>query len=328
MSLAFPTDMTSSFSISNHLVRLREELNLILTQLERQLQGLNESSTEALEQWRVGFKERFEEWQRTLKRSRDQIAELPREFCQSDLVKNTKQVLERCESNIRSLQLHPSLKNLLERSKVFASKTQLQWGRKIFHTGMGLAALWIYAYSGLSEFGFRIVIVSFVSVAVLTEIVRRCSGRFNDWVCRLWGGMMRERERRQITAATWYMGSMMVVFFFFSREIFILTMLYVAVGDTAAGVVGSQWGRHRLLPHVSLEGSLAAFVTCFLLTLLFTPYGLGEFHLSGFPLLGFSLLGGVIGAVAEGIYKKWDDNLVIPLVSAPALWLLCLFFKQ
>lgn len=320
--------MTSSFSISNHLVRLREELNLILTQLERQLQGLNESSTEALEQLRLGFKERFEEWQRTIKRSRDQIAELPREFCHGEMVKNIKQVLEGCESHIRSLQLHPALKKLLERSKVFASKTQLQWGRKIFHTFNGLFALWLYAYSGLSEFGFQIVIVSFVSVAVVTEVTRRFSKRFNDWVCRLMGGMMRERERGQITAATWYMGSMMVVFFFFPREIFILTMLYVAVGDTAAGVVGSQWGRHRLLPHVSLEGSLAAFAACFLLTLLFTPRGLGEFHLSGFPLLWFSLLGGLIGAIAEGIYKKWDDNLVIPLVSAPSLWFLCLLFRH
>lgn len=279
--------MTSVLVSQDHLSKLCVELGRILEQLERQLNTINQSSAETLTEFKV---------------------------------KNLKQTLDRCEKIVSSLRIHPLLEDWLQKSKIFASRTHLQWGRKIFHAFNGLFALWLYAYSGLSESGFRIVTASFVAAAASLEIVRRLSPGVNKIVCRAMGGLMRERERHGITSATWYMGSILAVLLLFPREVFVLTLLYVAVGDTAAGIVGTKWGRHRLSNHVSLEGSFAAFTSCFLMTLVMTPHGLGTFHLAGWNLFWFSLLGGLIGAVSEAIFKKLDDNLVIPLVAAPSLW--------
>ncbi len=228
---------------------------------------------------------------------------------------------------LRSLQSHPLLLRLHEGKAVMASRTQLQWPRKAFHTLAGLFGLWLYGYSGLSESTVITVLALCFSGAVLTEIVRRISPAANRKICEKLRLIMRERERGKISSATWFMGAILAVFLIFPKPAGILALYYTSVGDTAAGIFGSRWGRHRLGPHVSLEGSLAAFAACLLGTLWIAAYGLQPFQPRGWELWVFSLAAAAVAALAEAALKKWDDNLVIPLVSAPAVWLLMKVFS-
>lgn len=230
-------------------------------------------------------------------------------------------------SPLRSLQSHPLLHRFFEGKGVMASRTQLQWPRKAFHTFAGLFGLWLYGYSGLGESAVIALLALCFSGAVFTEILRRISPAANQKICEKLRLIMRERERNKISSATWFMGAVLAVFLIFPKPTGILVLFYTSVGDTVAGIVGSRWGRHRLGTHVSLEGSLAAFAACLLGTLGIAAYGLQTFQPRGWELWGFSLSAAAVAALAEASLKKLDDNLVIPLASAPAVWLLMKVFS-
>lgn len=228
---------------------------------------------------------------------------------------------------LRTLRTHPLILKFIEGKKILASRKHLQWGRKIFHTFNGLLGMWIYNFSGLTKGQTIGVLLFFISIAVATEIGKRASPSFNDWVCRTLSGIMRERERHGISSATLYMLAVLFVLLFFPINVGVLTLLFVAVGDTVAGIVGTLWGKHRINSHVSIEGFLGGFTACFLCTLLFVSAGwLDGFYLAGFSLLLFSTLAGLIGSLSECVLKRFDDNLVIPILSAPSLWLVMKFF--
>jgi dolichol kinase len=133
---------------------------------------------------------------------------------------------------------------------------------------------------------------------------------------------MREREKRAINSGIFYMLSMLLIYFIFPLNVAILTMLFIAVGDTAAGVVGVKWGHHKISKDVSWEGTLACFITCNFMALIAHQYLFDGFIISGFKLFFFCVVSGLIGAFAESSLKNWDDNLVMPILSAPGLWLL------
>ncbi|MCC6272434.1 MAG: hypothetical protein IT572_03105 [Deltaproteobacteria bacterium] len=230
-------------------------------------------------------------------------------------------------SPLQTLRSHPLVLRFLEGQGVLASRTQLQWSRKAFHTLSGLFGLWLYGYSGLDESVVTLILATCFSGAALTEIVRRAFPSANQKICEKLRLIMRERERAKISSATWFMGAMLAVFLIFPKPAGILALYYTSVGDTAAGIVGSRWGRHKLGAHVSVEGCLAAFTVCLVGTLLFASYGLPSFHPRGWELWVFSLIAASVATVAEATIKKLDDNLVIPLVSATAVWLLMRAFS-
>ena len=227
----------------------------------------------------------------------------------------------------QSFSVRQMLEKMAQGGKILASRTRLQWRRKIFHTFNGLFGLWLWGYSGLSEFAVIMILATFLSFAIGTEILRRVYPPYNEMVLKMVGSMMRERERTQISSATWYMAAIMILFLFFPKVVGILALWYVAMGDTFAGIIGTRYGRHKLSTHLSVEGSLAAFTVCFVGTLFFARFGFDTFILTGSKLWIFSLCGGMIGAAAEASFKKIDDNLVIPLVSAPLLWGLTKLFS-
>lgn len=228
----------------------------------------------------------------------------------------------------QSFSVRQMLAKITAGGKVLASRTRLQWRRKIFHTFNGLLGIWLWGYSGLSEIAVIMILAAFLSFAVGTEIVRRVYPSYNDKVLKMVGPMMRERERTQISSATWYLGSIMVLFLVYPKEVGIMALWYVAMGDTFAGIIGTRFGKHKFGNHLSVEGSLAAFAVCFLGTLLFAHTGFDTFVLTGSKLWLFSLAGGIIGAGAEASFKRIDDNLVIPMVSAPLLWGLIRLFSS
>lgn len=292
--------------------------------LEQQLEALR--SWKNSEAFKNNIGEKIVEWQKSLGTIELQLARFHKKYQdlqefkdlkQEELIGALKARFENCEIILSDFR--KSLEQ--EGRKLLSSRSHLQWRRKIFHTASGLIGLWLYAYSGFSELAVVLLLAACFSGAVMTEVIRRVWPKTNDIICGRMGAIMRERERTQISSATWYMGSMLVVFLVFPKYIAVPVLFYIAVGDTVAGIVGSQWGKHSLAKHVSLEGSLAAWVSCFAGTFFFMKTGIEGFSFEGLMLWIVSFCGACIGAGSESILKKWDDNLTIPLLSAPLLWL-------
>lgn len=203
---------------------------------------------------------------------------------------------------------------------MLADRKDLQWGRKIFHTFNGLFGLWVWGFSGFSKQNILIVLSLCLTGAILTEIFRRVFPAYNEWICRRLKIIMRERERTKISSATWYMVSTLCVGLFFPRPVGMFILLYVAVGDTAAGIIGTLYGRHHLGYHVSLEGFLAMFGVSAVGTALLIPHAFPEASLTFLNGVVFCALAGFAAALSESLFKHFDDNLMVPLLSAPAVW--------
>jgi len=231
-----------------------------------------------------------------------------------------------CDS-IKNFQLDPFIQKVLASGRELASKKDLQWSRKLFHTANGLIGFYFWGYSGLADWIILSVLGIYFLYALTTEIIRRKYPAYNRWMIKTIGWMMREHEKTTISSATYYISTMFFVMLVFPKEVSLLTLFYVAVGDTFAGIVGVLWGRHKITQKVSFEGAFACFAVCALATYLIITTGLPGFTLTGHNAILFSISGGLIAALAEGSFKKYDDNLVMPLISAPLLTLLIWLFQ-
>jgi dolichol kinase len=106
---------------------------------------------------------------------------------------------------------------------------------------------------------------------------------------------------------------LLVVVFFFSKPVVLLSVLFLAIGDPIAAIVGTRWGRTKITKRKSLEGSVANFLATALVSLLF-----GLFYLQlGVPQsLLLTLLGGTVSTLVELLPAPIDDNFTIPVGSA------------
>ena len=237
-------------------------------------------------------------------------------------LEGVQRAISRVEGQLKTVLAHPLAESLIAGAQALPGRSVIQWPRKIMHSTMGLIAVWLFGYSPFSHAGV-IIFGAFFTLAVIgIEMARLKNPAFNNWLVKYCRTLMREEEKGRPTSALYYTLSMFLVVILFPLPVMILTCLFIALGDTAASLVGVTWGRTKITANSSLEGSLACFGACFLSALTIRSL----MPLFPGPVIPFALLAGIIGAIAEASFPKWDDNLVIPLVSAPALWLLLKLF--
>ena len=99
-------------------------------------------------------------------------------------------------------------------------------------------------------------------------------------------------------------------------------LLVLALGDSAAAVVGRRYGtrRYTIFGHSrTMEGSLALFLTAgaVVAVVLQTMAGFG-WH----PAIAFGLVVGTVAAGIEAVCPFGSDNLFVPLGSATLVWAL------
>ncbi|MDP6782305.1 MAG: hypothetical protein QGG56_01860 [Dehalococcoidia bacterium] len=95
------------------------------------------------------------------------------------------------------------------------------------------------------------------AVTVLTLLIEAVRLRYKP-VQRLVSGLVavKRRESRGISSSTYLLLGTLAAFILFPAPIAAAGVLFIAVADQAASMVGERWGRHRL-GRKSLEGSLA-----------------------------------------------------------------------
>lgn len=228
-------------------------------------------------------------------------------------------------SRLSELDSHPLIQKCLRGETILSSRKNIQWGRKVGHALFGIFFAYLFVFASISKPVIYSLTAVFVLWAFSLEYARHVNPKVNEWVCKYFKPVMRENEKNKINSAIFYMVSMLLVYFIFPIQVSFITILFLAVGDTVAGVIGVYFGKRKLTEHVSLEGFMACWATCSFLAL----FSLGLFFDFEFfslkPYL-FALMAGFCGAVAEGSFKKIDDNFVMPMISAPLLLLLLKMF--
>ncbi len=171
-------------------------------------------------------------------------------------------------------------------------------------------------WSVSQDFGLRLMAV--VALAcVFVDVARHQSPRLNRLTLKIFGIVMREHEREGLAGTTYLMVGTFLIIWFFPRPIVTLSLIFLAVADPLASYFGICYGKDKLIGSKSLQGTLAAFVICTLVSLGYLWYS----GLMTERLLMVSLLSGIVGALAELIpIGKLDDNFTFPVVSALGLW--------
>jgi dolichol kinase len=153
--------------------------------------------------------------------------------------------------------------------------------------------------------------------------MRRVSARWNDrFVNGAFRHIARPGEAHQVPAATWYGLAIFLGAILYPKPALLLGALALGFGDPAAQIVGKRWGRRKLVGQKSVAGALGfvAAATCASAIFLLLTLPSGDPLRGPGPLLGLSLLVGVVGATAEVLSGRVDDNFTIPMAAGLAVW--------
>lgn len=196
-------------------------------------------------------------------------------------------------------------------------RTDLHLTRKIWHISTGLAGLVAYKKSGISVDNVAYILLVFAVTAFLFEFLRLRNPKVNQVAMLLMKPVMRESERNSVSGLPFYALGVSLALFFFPERIAILAILFLIFADPIASFFGILYGRDKILPNKSLQGTIAAFSVCYLATIVYGLIYVGP----STHLLVFAILAGIIGAISEMCSQFVDDNLCIPVVSGLGLYL-------
>lgn len=120
-------------------------------------------------------------------------------------------------------------------------------------------------------------------------------------------------EHDRVNSSTWYVNALFLLTLFFDPAIIMASIAVLGLSDPAAALVGRRFGRTRLINGRSLEGSLTFLVVGVVaaggMLALMTSW-------SWTLVLAVSAGASLLGAVAELVSRKVDDNFSIPMSAA------------
>lgn len=209
---------------------------------------------------------------------------------------------------------------LTQRKPGLHKRNDLHLARKFFHMSGAMVLLAPYLFFGVSKETMAAALGTALAGVMSIEYSRARWEWVNVLAMKVMGPVMRESEVSGLTGIPFYMASCLFAFLIFPHHIAVLSILYLAFGDPSSSFFGVLYGRAKIFPNKSLQGTLGGFVVCFLATGVYLTW-------QGFApekVLIMTMLGGFSGCVAELLPLNVDDNFSIPVVSgalmALAFW--------
>lgn len=179
--------------------------------------------------------------------------------------------------------------------------------RRLFHAVGGLGLIAFVQVTGPESVLAVAGIAGGLVAALLLDWARLRFADANTAFFRMFSRLASPREAAAIASSTWYLAGALAVLVIFPPRLFVPSILVLAFADPAASVVGRIWGRRRL-GKGTWEGTGVFFLVS---AGVLTP-------LAG---IGAGLFAAAVAAAVEVLPTGLDDNVVVPLGTALALWL-------
>ena len=133
---------------------------------------------------------------------------------------------------------------------------------------------------------------------------------FNDNVENYLFTMLRNHEiSGKYTGATWVFIASTLSIAVFPKEIAVLSLVFMSIGDTTAGIIGRKFGRIKFY-NKTFEGALAGLIVCLIIGLMM------DLNLPNVIII----VGAFSAMIIELIPVSLDDNLRIPLFSGTIMY--------
>ncbi|MDE2836814.1 MAG: hypothetical protein OXL97_04805 [Chloroflexota bacterium] len=187
------------------------------------------------------------------------------------------------------------------------------WPRRVFHLIAGSTLPLGILFLPLDTAQWLLIGGSLGAAAL--EVLRGLVGSVNDWFVRR-VPLFKAAERTRITGATFMWLAATFLVFVSEKEIAVLAMLFLSVGDPFAALIGVRDHRTRRFGK-SLAGTAAFTVTALGAGLLVSLH-------PDVPLAWWLAPGAVMAALVELAPVPLDDNLTVPIASATAMALLAM----
>lgn len=158
--------------------------------------------------------------------------------------------------------------------------------------------------------------VSFVSLIVVEYGNHKKWALFTLLYGRLFNRVLRDSEKQEkfrISGAPYVLLAAFLVVILFPNVVAMTALSVMLIGDTAAALIGRQFGRHKINNQTkSVEGSLAFWISSFCVLLFF--------YFCFSQKISFLIFGalGITAAMLAEIFEKQihiDDNFSIPMFT-------------
>lgn len=184
----------------------------------------------------------------------------------------------------------------------------LQPWRRVFHAATGLALVGVLLLLE-PERGVTVAALSaVVGLQLGADLVRLRVPSMNRLFFRFFRPLASPREAGGIASSTWYVLGCALTIAAFPPGIVVSAILVLALADPAASWVGRVWGRRRF-GSGTVEGSFVFVLVAF--SVLATRHG-----------IVVAAIASAVAAFLERTSWRLDDNLVTPVATGGALWVL------
>lgn len=209
-------------------------------------------------------------------------------------------------------------------TRQLSNRNDLHILRKIWHILCGVSVLGTYYISGQDIMYFGWFCLSIAIGGFSIDLLRMKFESINVMTIKVLGPFMRKSEEAGFTGLPFYALGAGLSIFFYEKHIALLSIMFLVFADPIASFVGVNLGKDKILPNKSLQGTMASFFVCYIVSFLY----LGEYGVDSFNLIIFSLCAGIIGAISElASAFNIDDNLTIPVISGAGLTILNYIFN-
>jgi dolichol kinase len=199
-----------------------------------------------------------------------------------------------------------------------STRNDLQLGRRFFHMSMGTIVVTTYALF-LSHQETVYILGTGACLLYLMEQIRINYPELASKLMVVSKYLLRAEEQLHESAAIPYAIAILLTLISFPKVVAMIAILTLAWADPLSALIGIKYGKHKIAPGKSMEGSGAFFIASFLCSLL--TLGFWNGHLNASIWL-FSLAQAIIVTLFELLPLRIDDNLTIPLFTATVVWIL------
>ena len=189
--------------------------------------------------------------------------------------------------------------------------------RGLAHILLGLAISALTFYLPRPLVLFIIGLATFI--VLLVDLLRFRIAFINRVFQAFFKSFLRDYESSRLLGASYLFVGSLFSLTVFSREVAVLAISFLAVGDALATIIGERIGKISLFKK-NLEGILVCLAGCLIVGFIwrYTAIDLPV------PVI---ITGAVGAAVAEGLPLPFDDNLTIPLLSGLVMTIIGLLFR-
>lgn len=209
-----------------------------------------------------------------------------------------------------------------EETVSLSTRNNLQIPRRLFHMSCGVVVASVY----FLIFSHQQMIYSLGTIACVLYVVEQIRINYPELATKILPitrFIIRAEEQLKESAVIPYAFAVLLTIITFPKPISLVAIYTLAIADPLSAIIGIKFGKHRVVSHKTLEGSLAFFLSTFFITTSVLAIYLGG--LSG-SIFGLAFLLALMVSIFEMLPLKLDDNLTIPLFTAFSFWILIKVF--